>query len=174
MHYKTRAFHWLSVVLVGIGVILNFGGVSTIKGESRGSARDFTLKIVELTSSPSPFELGKSELKLSVVVELPRKLNGANLLELTALISSPTQSSMRFLFQRLPLTLQPKPQENPHVHTALFWDGKDQNKNLVSPGTYRYEVRAKLMLEGGDGPRTKIVSERSHGTVEVINSQADP
>ncbi len=164
-----RTWRRVSVGVLGTWFILCTLVAPFAEGKRRGSGRSLPLKIVELTTSPSPFEVGNSELSLSIVVELPRKLNGANLLEFSALISSPSRNQMRFLTQRLPLSIQPNPQENSHVHTVLFWDGKDQAQNFVSSGLYRYEVRAKLMTEEGTGPRTKIESKRSHGTVEVIN-----
>ena len=154
-------------------VILCFLAAPFAEGKRRGSGRSLPLKIVELSTSPTPFKIGDSELSLSIVVELPRKLNGANLLEFTALISSPSRNSMRFLSQRLPITIEPNPQENSHVHTVLFWDGRDQAQNYVRSGLYRYEVRAKLMTEEGTGPRTKIESKKTRGTVEVINKE-DP
>lgn len=155
--------------VIGIWFILCSLVAPFAEGGKRGSGRSLPLKIVEITTSPSPFEIGTGELSLFIVVELPRKLKGANILEFTALISSPSRSSMRFLTQRMPLSIQPNPQANSHVHMTLFWDGKDQTQKLVSSGIYRYEVRAKLMTQEGDGPRTKVASPRSHGTVEVIN-----
>ena len=38
---------------------------------------------------------------------------------------------------------------------------------FVEPGTYQYEFRAKLMAEKGASVRTRMVSRRSRGTVEV-------
>ena len=163
----------MSVCVVGAWAILCFLAGPIAEGKKRGSGRFLPLKIVEITTSPSPYEIGNGDLSLSIVVRLPRQLKGADLLEFTALISSPSRSSMRFLTQRMPLPL-PNPQVNSHVHTTLFWDGKDQTQKLVSSGTYRYEVRAKLMAQESDGPRTKIESPRSHGTVEVINKKKSP
>lgn len=168
---RTGVLNRLTVVSMATWLLLCWVVVPIADGKKRRSSRSLPLKIVEVTVSPSPFEVGKGELNLSIVVELPRKLNGANLLEFTALISSPSRSSMSFLTQRLPLSIEPNPQENSHVYTTLFWDGKDQAEELVSSGTYLYEVRVKLMAEEGDGPRTKIESPRSHGTVEVVNAQ---
>ncbi len=168
MRNESRTLRRVSVCVIGIWFILCSLVAPFAEGKKRGSGRSLPLKIVEITTSPSPFEIGTGELSLFIVVELPRKLKGADLLEFTALISSPSRTSMRFLTQRMPLS-QPNPQANSHVHMTLFWDGKDQTQKLVSSGIYRYEVRAKLMTQEGDGPRTKGASPRSHGTVEVIN-----
>jgi hypothetical protein len=166
----TKTFHRIGVWAVGTWAILCFLTVPFAEGKKRGSGRLLPLKVVEITTFPSPYEIGNGDLSLSIVVRLPRELKGADLLEFTALISSASRSSMRFLTQRMPLS-QPNPQVNSHVHTTLFWDGKDQTQQFVSPGTYRYEIRAKLMTQEGDGPRTKMESARSHGTVEVINKR---
>ena len=158
----------MSVWVIGACALLCFLTASLAEAKKKGSGRFLPLTIVEVTTSPSPYDIGTGELSLSIVVRLPRQLKGADLLEFTALISSSSRSSMRFLTQRMPLPA-PDPQVNSHVHTTLFWDGKDQTEKVVSPGTYRYEVRAKLMAQEGDGPRTKMESQRSHGTLEVIH-----
>ena len=95
------------------------------------------------------------------------RLNGIKLLEITALISSPTQRSMRFLTQRIPLDRGSHSQSNSQVHTTLLWNGKNQAQEFVSPGTYRYEVRAKLMAEQGNRLQARVVTRRSRGTIEV-------
>lgn len=170
---KTKRVRRLSVWVIGGCAIICFLVASFAEGKNAGSGRNHPFKILEIATSPSPFEVGIGELRLSIVVQLPKKLKGADLLEFTALISSPSRSSMRFLTQRIPLSVQPDPHTNSHVHATLFWDGRDQTQQLVGSGTYRYEVRAKLMAEEGDGPRTKMESPRSHGTVEVINKEAN-
>jgi hypothetical protein len=169
----TKTCRRVSVYVIGAWAIFCFLVAPFAEGKKRGSGRFLPLKIVEITTSPSPYEIGTGELSLSIVVRLPKQLKGADLLEFTALISSPSRSSMRFLTQRMPLP-QANPQTNSHVHTTLFWDGKDQSQKPVDSGTYRYEVRAKLMAQEGDGPRTKMESPRSHGTVEVINKKKSP
>jgi hypothetical protein len=50
----------------------------------------------------------------------------------------------------------------------LAWDGKDQYDQLVVDGSYFYEIQAKLLEDKGNGPRTKIVSHRVQGTLEVL------
>lgn len=162
-------FGRLSVVVLGTWVLVVSLLMPSAEGKRRRSMPMPALTILEVEASPSPFEIGKGELALSVVVQLPRRLNGANLLEITALISSPSKHSMRFLSQRIPLSLESGLQGESRVHTTLIWNGRNQAQELVSPARYRYEVRAKLMAEKGDGPRAKVVSRRSRGTVEVIN-----
>ena len=126
------------------------------------------VKISDVVVSPDPFILGKSGLKLTLLVELPSSLRGANVLEVSAMITSPTRRSMSFVAHRLLVDeLEPKG-ANLTVPVELVWDGKDQYHQLVADGSYFYELQAKLMEDQGNGPRTKIVSRRVHGTLEAL------
>ncbi len=118
--------------------------------------------------SPDPFILGKSGLKLTLLVELPSSLRGANVLEVSAMITSPTRRSMSFVAHRLLVDELEAKGENLTVPVELVWDGKDQYHQLVADGSYFYELQAKLMEDQGNGPRTKIVSRRVHGTLEAL------
>lgn len=53
------------------------------------------------------------------------------------------------------------------IAVTLTWDGRDQTKQVVINGKYGYEVRAKLLVVGENGPRTLMVSWPKHGTLEV-------
>ncbi len=126
------------------------------------------VKISEVVLSPNPFILGKNALKLAMLVELPAYLNGANVLEVSAMITSPTRRSISFVAHRRSVDdLEPNG-KNLIVPVMLVWDGKDQNQQLVPDGSYFYELQAKLMADEGYGPRTKIVSHRIHGTLEAL------
>ena len=167
MIQENRLLGRLSIMAVGISVLVFSVLMTPVEGIGKRTRGGPALKILEVASAPSPFEVGMGELTFSVVVELPKRLNGANLLEISALISSPTKRSMRFISQRIPLVVEGQSHGNPRVHTTLIWNGRNQEQELVGAGVYRYEVRAKLMDEQGNGPRTKVVSLRSRGTVEV-------
>ncbi|MGH2620367.1 MAG: hypothetical protein ACRDHG_07325, partial [Anaerolineales bacterium] len=41
---------------------------------------------------------------------------------------------------------------------TLTWDGNDQTGQRVQQGRFDYEVRAKLLVVGENGPRTQMVS----------------
>ncbi|WNM59043.1 hypothetical protein [Candidatus Nitrospira allomarina] len=126
------------------------------------------VKISDVVVSPDPFIIGKSGLKLTLLVELPSSLRGANVLEVSAMITSPTRRSMSFVAHRLLVDeLKPKG-KNLTIPVELVWDGKDQYHQLVADGSYFYELQAKLMEDQGNGPRTKIVSRRVHGTLEAL------
>jgi len=136
------------------------------------------LRIVTVTATPEPYSPGTGSLDLAVEVELPKELNGATLLEVSSLISSQSKRSMRFLASRQAVSDQPASDPPPKPQTAadssplrmvvkLTWDGTDQTKQLVEHGRYRYEVRAKLLVVGENGPRTQMVSWPKRGTLEV-------
>ena len=131
------------------------------------------LRIVDVTMSPVPFSPALGSLQLSIVVELPAELDGATVLEVSSLISSPSKRSMRFLADRQSLEV-PSPlahpqsvERKPRVLVTLTWDGTDQARRRVESGRYKYEVRAKLLAVGEEGPRTQMVSWPRRGTVEV-------
>lgn len=126
------------------------------------------VKISDVVVSPDPFILGKSGLKLTLLVELPSSLRGANVLEVSAMITSPTRRSMSFVAHRLLVDELERKGANLTVPVELVWDGKDQYHQLVADGSYFYELQAKLMEDQGNGPRTKIVSRRVHGTLEAL------
>lgn len=135
--------------------------------KNKGSATS-PVKISDVMVSPDPFILGKSGLKMTLLVELPSSLRGANVLEVSAMITSPTRRSMSFIAHRLLVDeLEPKG-KNLTIPVELVWDGKDQYHQLVADGSYFYELQAKLMEDKGNGPRTKIVSRRVHGTLEAL------
>ena len=165
------------------------------------------LRIVAVTVAPGPYSPGEGSLDFTVEVELPHDLDGATMLEVSSLISSPSKSSLRFLASRQPVAVPPPagsapqaqpPVTGPSVNTGepaphgsaadmrgngvrrsdgegkmsriavtLTWDGRDQTKQVVINGKYGYEVRAKLLVVGENGPRTLMVSWPKHGTLEV-------
>jgi len=126
------------------------------------------VKITEVVTSPDPFVLGKSALTLAMLVELPARLEGNHVLEVSAMITSPTRRSMSFVAHRRIVDDRPANGTHRQIPIVLVWDGKDQSRQLVSDGSYYYELQAKLMVDQGNGPRTKIVSRRVHGTLEAL------
>ena len=139
------------------------------------------LHIVSVTASQEPYFPGRGTLDLSIEVVLPKDLAGATLLEVTSLISSPSKRSLRFLSSRQPIEVPSAADPPAQSHTSaadhaagparlvvsLSWDGTDQTRQLVTHGRYHYEVRAKLLTVGENGPRTQTVSWPKRGTVEV-------
>jgi len=137
------------------------------------------LKILSISSSPAAYSTQTGPLDFSIEVELPKDLDGATILEVSSLISSPSKRSMRFLSTRRPVGTQGQSSSSavqaaeaqlgvkPRMAVTLTWDGTDQSRQLVDRGRYHYEVRAKLLAAGEKGPRTQMVSWPMRGVVEV-------
>jgi hypothetical protein len=128
------------------------------------------LKILDLRVSPNPYTISSGSLQFSALVQLPKELNGATLLEVSSFITSPSKNSLRFLTTRT--ALEPHAASTggaapPQVSVLLTWDGLDQKKNPSGAGLYQFEVRAKLLANGEKGPRTQMVAWPKRGTIEV-------
>lgn len=140
------------------------------KKSRSGPRPEPALKIVDLNVEPIPFEPGNGPLQFTVTVQLPKELDGATILEVTSLISSPSKTSLRFLTHRQPLEVQPAEDgvaKQQRHSVELSWDGQDHRKQLAGSGMYSYEVRTKLLANGEKGPRTIMVAWPKRGTLEV-------
>jgi len=128
------------------------------------------LKILDLKVSPNPYTISSGSLQFSALVQLPKELNGATLLELSSFITSPSKNSLRFLTTRKPLGPHAASTDGttpPQISVMLTWDGLDQKKIASGAGLYHFEVRAKLLANGEKGPRTQMVAWPKRGTIEV-------
>jgi hypothetical protein len=128
------------------------------------------LKVLELKITPNPYTVSAGSLEFSALVQLPRELDGATILEVSSLVSSPSKTSIRFLSLRKPLEMPsatPISMEPPKLSVVLTWDGMDHTKEPAEAGTYHFELRAKLLSNGDKGPRTLMVSWPKRGTLEV-------
>jgi len=147
-------------------------GVShAAKAKARAHPPD--LKILSVDPTPVPFIVSTHPLTLTILVELPKTLPDEALLNVTTLITSESKSSIRVLESLQPLTdaavtdaaiEQSSPRRIEIVQT---WDGIDQTKRVVSDGTYTYQVVAKLMAPGKNGPLTRETSWKRRGSFEV-------
>ncbi len=124
------------------------------------------LRIVQVVLSNANYVPGQGMLDLAVEIELPSEMNGEMLLEVSSLISSPSQRSMRFLSTREPVPTPPS-EGSPRMTVTLSWDGADQHEKPVGQGVYTYEIKAKLLAVGEKGPRTLMLSWPKRGTIEV-------
>jgi len=143
---------------------------SAKKKRNRKPRPEPELKILELTVNPNPYTVSAGSVEFEAVVQLPKELDGSNLLEVSSLISSPSKTSIRFLSLRKPLEPHSAPEkgaELPRISVLLTWDGMDHTKAPAEEGLYQYELRAKLLVDSGKGPRTQIVSWPKRGTLEV-------
>ncbi len=128
------------------------------------------LKILHLDISPNPYTISSGSLQFSAIVKLPKELDGATLLEVSSLITSPSRNSLRFLTTRTRLEPHAAATDGtapPQISVLLMWDGLDLKQTPSVAGLYQFEVRAKLLANGEKGPRTLMVSWPKRGTVEV-------
>jgi hypothetical protein len=128
------------------------------------------LKVLELKINPNPYTVSAGSLEFSAMVQLPRELDGATILEISSLVTSPSKTSIRFLSLRKPLessAATPISTDPPKMSIVLTWDGLDHTKEPAEAGTYHFELRAKLLSNGDKGPRTLMVSWPKRGTLEL-------
>ncbi len=126
------------------------------------------VRVEEVATYPNPFIIGQSPMTLSMMVKVPLSKVDTKILEVSALITSPTRKSMSFVTQRLPLAEATQGGLLNLISVDLVWDGKDQYDRLVADGSYFYEIQAKILDDKGNGHRTKIVSHRVQGTLEAL------
>jgi hypothetical protein len=163
---------WLVLPLAIILFMVSMDADAKSKAKpSRAPRPEPDLKILELTVSPNPYTASDGLLTFSAVVQLPKEVDGATLLEVSSLVASPSKTSIRFLTTRKPLEEHPLPVpgsgEFPRLSVVLTWDGMNHNKTAALAGRYQYEVRAKLLANGEKGPRTLMVSWPKRGTIDV-------
>ena len=157
----------LSLALAGL-----FGSVS-VHAKPKKPIKPPDLRILDITLSPSPYLPMEGPLELAIEVELPADLNGTALLEVSSLITSPSRRSLRFLSTRQSVESSSQPAQEPlpegrtRVVMTLTWDGTDQTMKRVAKGRYSYEIRAKLLAVGENGPRTQMVSWPKRGTIDI-------
>lgn len=161
-----------SLVLVAlVAALTSYGTEGWAKPKpSRVPRPEPELKILQLDLAPTPYQPGNGPLAFTVTVQLPKELNGATMLEVSSLISSPSKTSLRFLAHRQPVELPapaPVAAGNPTLSLRLLWDGQDHRKQIAGPGAYSYEVRIKLLGQTEKGLRTMMVAWPRRGTVEV-------
>lgn len=164
----------MAMVFLLLGCITSLFALAPTDGwaktkRSRVPRPEPELKILDLNIAPTPYTAGEGPLEFSVTVQLPKELNGATVLEVTSLISSPSKTSLRFLSDRQ--ALQPQSTKPGEARTTLSvrlsWDGQDHRKQLAGPGTYAYEVRIKLLADSEKGLRTMMVAWPKRGELTV-------
>lgn len=158
-------------MLLCAGLLLWTPAVASAKTKPhQGPRHEPELKILDLKVSPNPYAISSGSLQFSALIQLPKELNGATLLEVSSFITSPSKNSLRFLTKRTPLephAASPDGGAPPQISVVLTWDGLDQKKVPSGAGLYHFEVRAKLLANGEKGPRTQMVGWPKRGTIEV-------
>ncbi len=155
-------------MVICLSVILTFFLCEQADARKKRKRFISPVKVEEVATSPDPFIIGQSPMTLSMIVKVPLSAIDDKILEVSALITSPTRRTMSFVSQRLSFAEATQGGLLSVVPVELVWDGKDQYDRLVADGSYFYEIQAKLMEDKGNGPRTKIVSHRVQGTLEVL------
>ena len=156
------------LILIFLGVIVTLYCCEHADARKKRKRFSSPVKVEEVSTSPDPFIIGQSPLTLSMMVKVPLAGLDDKVLEVSALITSPTRRSMSFVSRRLPLAEVTQGGLLRSVPIDLVWDGKDQYEKLVADGSYFYEIQAKVMEEEGYGPRTKMVSHRIQGTLKAL------
>jgi len=159
---------WPKVMVICLGIVLTLFLCEQVDAKKKRKRFISPVKVEQVATSPNPFIIGQSPMTLSMMVKVPLSGIDDKVLEVSALITSPTRRSMSFVSQRLPLAEATQGGLLSLVPVELVWDGKDQYDQLVVDGSYFYEIQAKLLEDEGNGPRTKIVSHRVQGTLEAL------
>ncbi len=176
------------IMAVGLGVFPTDDSDAKRKKKRRVEP---PLRIASVTMSPQPYVSGNGSLDVAVEVIIPPGTDGSTILEVSALISSPSMREVRFLSIRRPI--EAPPEESPWdgsgefddpaeeesvlgtsdegapgpVLVTLSWDGTDQYRQLVKGGRYEYVIRAKLLASTIEGLRTRMVTWKEKGTLRV-------
>lgn len=152
-------------------LFLGIPAVASAKSKPhQGPRHEPELRILDLNVSPNPYATASGSLQFSILIQLPKELNGATLLEVSSFITSPSKNSLRFLTARTALEPHAAATDGgapPQVSVVLTWDGLDQKKVTAGAGLYHFEVRPKLLANGEKGPRTQMVGWPKRGTIEV-------
>ena len=160
----------LPFTLVSCIFLLHPVALSAKSKPARAPRPEPELKVLALKISPNPYTVSTGSMEFSTVVQLPRELDGATILEVSSLVTSPSKRSIRFLSMRKPLELPaitPISTDHSTIPVVLTWDGMDQTKAPAEAGIYQFELRAKLLSNGEKGPRTLMLSWPKRGTLEV-------
>lgn len=161
----------LSVVILLMGQTVD--GLAKTKG--KGVPRpEPELKILSLQAAPMPYRPQDGPFHFTATVQLPKEVDEQLMLEVSALVTSSSMTSLRFLSIRQPVNehvvanngTDGDPAQK-RVHVDLAWDGLDHNKQQVPAGSYEYEVRVKLLSNGEKGQRTQMLSWPKRGKFVV-------
>ena len=160
-------------IAVALWCLAGMGDGVSHAAKAKAKAHPPDLRILSVDPTPLPFVVTERPLTLTIMVELPKTLPEEALLNVTTLITSLSKSSIRVLESLQPLTdktVTDAAIENGsprRIEVVQVWDGTDQTKRVVSDGTYNYQVVAKLMAPGKNGPLTRETSWKRRGSFEV-------
>jgi hypothetical protein len=165
-----------AILAVGVGLLvgsMHEPDHALAKSKARAKAKMPDLKILSVEATPAPFFLNELPLTLTITVALPKGIPDDALLDVTTLITSPSKTSFRLLTNRQMVAhdeaaaaddAKSIPSE---IQVMQTWDGTDHTKNIVADGMYDYQVQAKLMVPGKNGPLLRQASLKKRGKFEV-------
>jgi hypothetical protein len=132
------------------------------------------LKILSLHTVPVPYRPQDGPFHFTATVQLPKEVDEQMMLEVSALVTSSSMTSLRFLSIRQPVNehvlannVADGEMLQKRVHIDLAWDGLDHNKQQAPAGSYEYEVRVKLLSNGEKGQRTQMLAWPKRGKFVV-------
>lgn len=165
-----------AALAVGVGLLvgpLHEPDHALAKSKARAKAKMPDLKILSVEASPLPFFLNEHPLTLTISVALPKSIPDDALLDVTTLITSPSKTSFRLLTNRQTVASDAVAEADGAtslpslVQVLQTWDGTDHTKQIVADGLYDYQVQAKLMVPGKNGPLLREASLKKRGKFEV-------
>ena len=171
--HKRRVRLW--VALIVIFLVAGQNGAVLAKTKSKLVPRpEPELKIITLQAAPIPYRPHEGPFHFIATVQLPKDIDEQMMLEVSALVTSSSMTSLRFLSIRQPVNehvVSDKPTDGDpsqkRVHVDLAWDGLDHNRQQVPIGSYEYEVRVKLLSNGEKGQRTQMLAWPKRGKFVV-------
>ncbi|MCI1277688.1 MAG: hypothetical protein LKG23_01770 [Nitrospira sp.] len=153
---------------------LSMDALAKTKGKSGVPRPEPDLKILSLEATPMPYRPQDGPFHFIATVQLPKEVDEQLMLEVSALVTSSSMTSLRFLSIRQTVndheqTPTSAAGETPQkrVQVDLVWDGLDHNKQQVPVGSYEYEVRVKLLSNGEKGQRTQMLAWPKRGKFSV-------
>ncbi len=158
---------------IGVGLFATSLDAPSHAASAKVKGKFPDLKILSVEATPMPFFLNEHPLTLTITVVLPKSVPGDALLDVSTLITSPSKTSFRLLTNRqavandagggadgaksIPLQVQ----------VMQMWDGTDHTRRMVADGLYDYQVQAKLLVPGKNGPLMREASLKKRGKFEV-------
>jgi hypothetical protein len=158
---------------IGAGLLVTSLPEPSHADSAKARGRMPALKILSVEATPVPFFLNEHPLTVTITVALPKNFPDDALLDVTTLITSPSKTSFRLLTNRQEVAGDAEAGADGAksglrlVEVMQTWDGTDHTKHIVADGMYDYQVQAKLMVPGKNGPLLREASVKKRGKFEV-------
>jgi hypothetical protein len=162
-----------AALAIGVGLLATSLHDPSHAASAKARGRMPDLKILSVEATPVPFFLNEHPLTVTITVALPKSMPEDALLDVTTLITSPSKTSFRLLTNRQTVANDAAAGADGAkslpslVQVMQTWDGTDHTKHIVADGMYDYQVQAKLMVPGKNGPLLREASLKKRGKFEV-------